>query len=420
MSEFVKTFLDQVLLEPISGSRPKGGVNTEGDIPSLGGENVTMTGSLKFYPVKKISSNFYNSMSRGHLRNLDVLINKDGANTGKSSIYRNSPYKSAAVNEHLFILRGKEGVLEQEYLHYLLQLPSVRAIIDKKITGSAQPGLNTTFIHNFPIELAPLSEQKKIVSILTSMDEVIENTQKQIDKLQDLKKATMNELLTNGIGHKEFKDSELGRIPKSWEVKKLQELTSGKFGIVDGPFGSNLKTEHYRSSGVPVIQSGFVTSGKFIAKNYIYVDYSKFKAEIRSAVNGGDIVMAKIGAQAGKCAIMPKMHPVGILAGNSLKISPNENVLNINYLNNLLTHLYVTGEIQNLRTETAQPAISIATLKQYKIRVPNVLEQKKITDTIDSIEAGIERRFQKLSRIQALKKSLMQDLLTGKVRVKAN
>ena len=130
--------------------------------------------------------------------------------------------------------------------------------------------------------------------------------------------------------------------------------------------------------------------------------------------------MAKIGAQAGKCAVMPKMHPVGILAGNSLKISPNENVLNINYLNNLLTHLYVTGEIQNLRTETAQPAISIATLKQYKIRVPNVLEQKKITDTIDSIEVGIERRFQKLSHIQALKKSLMQDLLTGKVRVKVN
>jgi type I restriction enzyme S subunit len=57
----------------------------------------------------------------------------------------------------------------------------------------------------------PLPEQKKIASILTSVDEVIENTQKQIDKLQDLKKATMNELLTKGIGHTEFKDSELGQ-----------------------------------------------------------------------------------------------------------------------------------------------------------------------------------------------------------------
>ena len=57
------------------------------------------------------------------------------------------------------------------------------------------------------------------------MDEVIENTQIQIDKLQDLKKATMNELLTKGIGHTEFKDSELGRIPKSGKVKRLGEVT---------------------------------------------------------------------------------------------------------------------------------------------------------------------------------------------------
>ena len=70
--------------------------------------------------------------------------------------------------------------------------------------------------------LPPLPEQKKIASILTSVDEVIETTQKQIDKLQDLKKATMNELLTKGIGHTEFKDSELGRIPKSWEGIKLR------------------------------------------------------------------------------------------------------------------------------------------------------------------------------------------------------
>ena len=72
------------------------------------------------------------------------------------------------------------------------------------------------------ILIPPLPEQKKIASILTSVDEVIENTQKQIDKLQDLKKATMNELLTKGIGHTEFKDSELGRIPKSWEVRSLR------------------------------------------------------------------------------------------------------------------------------------------------------------------------------------------------------
>ena len=70
----------------------------------------------------------------------------------------------------------------------------------------------------------PKPEQQKIASILTSVDEVIEKTEAQIGKLQDLKKGMMQELLTKGIGHTEFKDSPVGRIPKGWEVKTLNEV----------------------------------------------------------------------------------------------------------------------------------------------------------------------------------------------------
>ena len=73
------------------------------------------------------------------------------------------------------------------------------------------------FFPFFPNVFPPLSEQKKIVSVLNSVDEVIKNTQKHIQKLQDLKKGIMNELLTKGIGHTKFKDSKLGKIPKSWK-----------------------------------------------------------------------------------------------------------------------------------------------------------------------------------------------------------
>ena len=82
-------------------------------------------------------------------------------------------------------------------------------------------------------EIPPLPEQRKIASILTSVDEVIEKTKLQINKLQDLKKGTMNELLTKGIGHTEFKDSELGKIPKSWNAKKLGDLSNIVFSNVN-------------------------------------------------------------------------------------------------------------------------------------------------------------------------------------------
>ena len=327
--------------------------------------------------------------------------------------------KGVLFSHHVTALSLSKGI-NKFFLFYLFCLDANRVKMQSYGRGTTVKMLDSKEFSNLLLLIPPLPEQKKIASILTSVDEVIENTQKQIDKLQDLKKATMNELLTKGLGHTEFKDSELGRIPKSWEVKKLNELSDGRFGIVDGPFGSNLKTEHYKPYGVPVIQSGFVTTGNFKAESYVYVDEEKFQSEIRSSVKSGDLVMAKIGAQAGRCAIMPPNHPVGILAGNSLKISAKKDVLLTEYLYQLLTHLYSTGEIQNLRTETAQPAINIATLKQYKIAVPSVGEQKKIIKTLSSVDSQVHSLSQKLCQTQHLKKSLMQDLLTGKVRVKVN
>ena len=144
-------------------------------------------------------------------------------------------------SHHVSALNVADEV-DVKFLSFLFGSEDLRLEMRRCGRGTTVKMLDLKDIGRISIAIPPIPEQKKIASILTSVDEVIETTQKQIDKLQDLKKATMNELLTKGIGHKEFKDSELGRIPKSWEVKKLQELTSGKFGIVDGPFGSNLKT----------------------------------------------------------------------------------------------------------------------------------------------------------------------------------
>lgn len=105
-----------------------------------------------------------------------------------------------------------------------------------------------------------------------------------------------------------YRETEVGIIPEDWGFNTLASVTpvNAKNGIVDGPFGSNLKIIHYRKQGIPIITSGFVTEGKFYADNYIYVDKKKFDEEKRSAVHPGDIVMAKIGARCGASAILPK------------------------------------------------------------------------------------------------------------------
>ncbi len=284
--------------------------------------------------------------------------------------------------------------------------------------GVSQTNLRKNEVLECPIELPPLSEQKKIAEILSTVDQKIAFVDNQIEETELLKKGLMQKLLTEGIGHSEFKDSELGLIPVGWEVVELLKVCEdNKHAIVDGPFGSNLKTIHFREEGIPVIQSNFVTSGKFNVKEYVYVDEDKFNSEIRSKVVGGDIVMAKIGANCGTSAIVPLEHPVSILSGNSIKISIDRNKASTIFVDFIFKSKYSKNKLVELKSVGAQPAISMPLLKKMKIVKPPLEEQKKIAKILSTTDEKLENLKAKKESFEELKKGLMQKLLTGEVRV---
>ena len=410
MSNTTKTFLHEILQKPISGSRPKGGVSVEGDIPSFGGENITMSGTINFYPVRKITTEFFNSMKRGHLKDLDVIINKDGANTGKSAIYRNSPYSKAAINEHLFILRGSSEKIDQIYLHYSLLFPKTKSAIEARINGSAQPGLNSNFIQNLPVKIFPLPEQKKIASILTSVDEVIENTQKQIEKLQNLKKATMNELLTKGIGHTEFEDSDLGKIPKNWGVKKLEEV-----GQIIGGGTPASENENYWGGEIQ-----WATPKEITRLNGRYIE----KTERTLTKKGLEESSAKLHPKG--TIFLTSRASIGFPAINTVPMATNQGFQSLQPNKRLDTEfgyqilLHNRQKLERLSAGSTFLEISSKEVKKFKLSIPPLPEQKKIASILTSMDKNIEDKWRKLHKIRSLKKSLMQDLLTGKVRVKVN
>jgi type I restriction enzyme, S subunit len=211
------------------------------------------------------------------------------------------------------------------------------------------------------------------------------------------------------------KQTEVGLIPEDWEVKTLESLTPSnvKYGIVDGPFGSNLKTEHYKKKGIPIVTSGFVTDGYFHAETYLYVDEAKFKQEKRSAVRGGDIVMAKIGARCGSSAILPLSHEESILSGNALKIT----IDNKNHSSVLIWYYlqskYSKGDLDNITTTGAQPAISMSNLKLLLIPLPPTIEeQRAIATALSDVDELISSLDALLTKKKAIKQGAMQQLLT--------
>lgn len=348
----------------------------------------------------------------------DVIILWDGSNAGE-------------------ILKGKNGVLPSTmvklnisddyykgYVFYLLKFNEYK--FKGKTQGSGIPHANKDEIERVKVYKIGFLEQSKIAEILTTIDNSIKKTERIIAKYKRIKQGLMQDLLTKGIDengnirseatHK-FKDSPLGKIPVEWEMKPLSSWVSkDPYAIVDGPFGSNLKTEHYRESGHPVIQSGYVTSGEFIADSYYYVDNKKFMEQRRSKAVPGDIIMAKIGAQCGRCAILPNRHPISIIAGNCLKITVSKNN-NTEFLLKYLQYLYALGKLDNIKATTAQPAINLSKLKKFEVPMPEKSEQDRIVNVIFKIEKYISKEKSFLEKLFSIKQGLMRDLLTGKVRV---
>ena len=169
------------------------------------------------FPIYSSSSKNNGMMGRYGNYMFDEEMVTWSVDGGGAFFYR--PKHKFSVTNVSGYMRANQEKFDYRFLHGVLIYQ--HSFLNFDYQSKAHPSVIREL---YEIPIPPLPEQKKIASILTSVDEVIENTQRQIDKLQELKKATMNELLTKGIGHTEFKDSELGRIPKSWEVKRLGEI----------------------------------------------------------------------------------------------------------------------------------------------------------------------------------------------------
>ena len=300
-----------------------------------------------------------------------------------------------------------------DYFYHLLV--SKKRQLNTLSQGSTIKETRPPTIKKIQINLPPLPEQKKIASILTSVDEVIENTQKQIDKLQDLKKATMNELLTKGIGHTEFKDSELGRIPKSWEVRTLGDLAN-----VTKLAGFEY-TEHFDYSvggEIIALRALNLDGGKLDLTNVQTIPKSVSDALPRSKLFYGDILISYVGSvgDLGFIYDNDRFH----LAPNVAKISCYQDRVNAQFILHQLLSDRVQKNIEDLTTITSQPSLNMANIRKLRFLVSPTKEQNEIVNILSSINAKTVKLNQKLSQTQSLKKSLMQDLLTGKVRVQVN
>jgi type I restriction enzyme S subunit len=379
-------------------------------------DDNTKIGLIRIRDLAKQKMNtFYN----GDFDNLfvikkgDILIGMDGDfNIVKWKT------KDALLNQRICKIKASyNSNFDTDFLFHSLE-PELQTI-NASTAATTVKHLSVKDIRGIERAYPPLKEQQKIAAILTSVDEVIEKTQAQIDKLKDLKKGMMQELLTRGVGvdgkpHTKFKDSPVGRIPKGWDVQPLGKLAS----FVTS--GSRGWAQYYSESGAIFIRIGNLTRDhiNFRFKDTIYVTPPNSAEGKRTLVQTGDVLIS----------ITADLGVIAVVNDDIGKAYVNQHVSLVR-LNNIdisrwVGHFLSFEESQKQFTANndsgAKAGLNLTAIRNTQVALPPIKEMNQIIKALDSIDSSIAMKRTKLAKITDTKKALMQDLLTGKVRVKVD
>lgn len=252
----------------------------------------------------------------------------------------------------------------------------------------------------------PLSEQKKIAEILATQDRVIELKEKLIAEKQSQKKYLMSVLLGDDF-KKSFKLNGVTIDKKKWEKKKLQNIIKLQGGFA---FPSN----QFKSYGVPVVRISNIENDEVILRDVVCFDSDGISKEFR--LNFGDMVIAMSGATTGKIGVYKYETPsyINQRVGKFIPISKN---FDYQFLIQFCKSFSFSNQLKLLLATGAQPNISSNDIENMLLRLPTFLEQKAIADVLSAADEEISLLQKDLEQEKLKKKSLMQLLLTGLVRV---
>lgn len=275
------------------------------------------------------------------------------------------------------------------------------------------------------------AEQERIAAFLdaecTEIDAVLEKTRASIEEYKKLKQAVITQAVTKGIrGDRPMKDSGIewiGEIPVKWKVTSI-----GRFCFVTKlagfEFTNDMMSNIQDSGDIPIVRAQNIKMGKFINNISEFIPYRISQKLDRCALNRKCLIITFIGAGIGEVAIFnePKRYH---LAPNVAKIVINvgmEHFVTEEYLLYFLMSFAGQEEINKIKKATAQPSLSMGTIRSIKMVLPDSIEeQSEIVSYLDmrcaSIDALIAKKQQYLTEIENYKKSLIYEYVTGKKEV---
>ena len=350
-----------------------------------------------------------------------------------AAVYVKEDYSNLYLPDRLWqTVYNDEEIQSSKYLHYFMYLKGFRDQISNFAEGasSSMQSIAKEDFLSINILLPTRVEQEGIANFLdyetAQIDTLIEKQQTLIQLLKEKRQAVISHAVTKGLNPDvPMKDSGvewLGEVPEHWTVSFVKYIVLGaKDSMVDGPFGSSVNTsEDYVDDGIPVIRTVNITNNGFSSDNLKFMRQQKFEQLKRHSVKPGDVLFSKVGTIGNAC-LLPSDIPEAILSTTgSCKISVDQNKIEGEYLV-LMFHL-MNQTLMEMANSNVQPFLNMSNIKNLKISLPSIEEQKNILTYLEEKLEGIDDLISKSLSFDKLirerRTALISAAVTGKIDVR--
>ena len=312
--------------------------------------------------------------------------------------------------------------LNKKFLYYYLMVNFEK--FRSTTVGTGIPHVNKKVFEEFPISVPPLHEQVRIAGILSTVDRAIEVVDAGVARLEGLKKALMRELLTGRIRVREengklvfyreteFQDTEIGKIPREWRVKKLGELVFEMYyGLTAKAVDQPTELRMLRTTD---IKDNYRVDWDSLP--YCEITDNRRSNIQKYLLRKNDLVVSRAGTTGMSILVDKDLNDV-IFGSYLIKIKLNESVAYPKFIHYFMQSSLYWNQLLPKQAGSTLKNISLPILKNILTPLPPINEQKLIPEILSTLDRTIELYHEERIRLDRFKRGLMDLLLTGKIRV---
>jgi type I restriction enzyme S subunit len=422
MSNWKEYKLSDVCLKIGSGATPRGGQESYlsyGEYTLIRSQNVldfdfTMKG-LAYIDEAQASK-----LNNVEIKERDILLNITGDSVARVCQVP-SKILPARVNQHVAIIRPNRDIINNEYLKYYLLEPKVKDyLLMISSSGGTRNAITKNMLEELVIQAPNLPTQTAIAEILSSLDDKIELNNKINQELETLAQTLFKQWFIdfefpneNGEPYKssggEKKDTELGEIPKGWQVEFLSDL----FNFLEGP---GLRNWQYRLEGMPFINIRLIQDGDIRKNNISYISIKEFKEKYQHfSLLENDLVLSTSGTL-GKSAIVRKNHLPLMLNTSVIRFRPIESFC-LSYMYQFLQSKNFIDEVKASATGSVQLNFGPVHLKKIKLIKPCESILNLFENSFSSVYNQIQHLRNENDELVKTRDYLLPKLISGELEI---